>query len=84
MTVWQPARFSVTRLRPGYSKAEVDAFIERIEGTLGRAAPPVQPVTSADVRNVRFITTRLRSGYDEKEVDVALERYAAELAERER
>jgi DivIVA domain-containing protein len=37
MTAWRPVRFSETRLRPGYSKAEVDAFIDRIEGTLGRA-----------------------------------------------
>jgi DivIVA domain-containing protein len=84
MTTGQPARFNVTRIRPGYSKADVDAFIDRIEGALGRAAAPEQPVTSEDVRNVRFTTTRLRPGYDEEEVDVALNRYEAELAERER
>src|SRR5260221_2025629 len=60
MTTWQPDRFTITRLRPGYTKAEVDEFVARIEGTLGRAMPPDRPVTVDEVRNVRFTTTRLR------------------------
>jgi DivIVA domain-containing protein len=79
----QPNRFATTRLRPGYTRAEVDAFVERIEGTLGRAMPPDQPVTADEVRNVRFTTTRLGVGYNEVEVDAALDRYEAELAARE-
>jgi DivIVA domain-containing protein len=79
----QPSRFSTTRLRPGYTRAEVDAFVERVEGTLGRAMPPDQPVTADEVRNVIFTTTRLKVGYDEQEVDAALDKYEAELAARE-
>ena len=60
MTTWEPDRFTITRLRPGYTKAEVDEFIAQIEGTLGRAMPPDRPVTVDEVRNVRFSTTRLR------------------------
>src|SRR5258708_39101444 len=83
MTTWEPDRFTITRLRPGYTKAEVDEFIAQIEGTLGRAMPPDRPVTVDEVRNVRFSTTRLRPGYDEREVDAAPERYQPELAARQ-
>jgi DivIVA domain-containing protein len=76
-------RFTTTRLRPGYTKAEVDAFVERIEGTLGRTLPPDQQVTAQEIRDVIFTTTRLGVGYDEREVDSALDRYEAELAARE-
>jgi DivIVA domain-containing protein len=82
MTAWPPDRFTVTRVRPGYTKAEVDEFVARIEGTLGRALPPDRPVTADEVRKVRFSTTRLRPGYDQAEVDAALDRYQAELAAR--
>lgn len=76
-------RFTTTRLRPGYTKAEVDAFVERIEGTLGDAVPPDQQVTAQEVRDVIFTTTRLGVGYDEREVDSALDQYVAELTARE-
>lgn len=76
-------RFTTTRLRPGYTKAEVDAFVERIEGTLGDTVPPDRRVTAQEVRDVVFSTTRLRVGYSEREVDSALDQYAAELTARE-
>lgn len=83
MSNLNPVRFTTTRLQPGYSIAEVDEFIARIEETLGEDAPPASPVTADDVRSVQFSTTRLKAGYDEPEVDAALDRYAAELERRQ-
>ena len=75
------SRFSHHWGRPGYRPAEVDAFIDRIEATLGGTAAPGQAVTAAEVRAVQFGTTR-RKGYDDRMVDEALEAYAARLASR--
>jgi DivIVA domain-containing protein len=73
-------RFSLTRLRPGYVREDVDALIERIEATLGfYGAPAAPPVTAEDVRKARFRTTRLKTGYDEEEVDSALDAYVEQL-----
>jgi DivIVA domain-containing protein len=69
--------FSTTRLRPGYSQEQVDAFVDAIRDTfLGVKAPPL---TSDEVRNKQFTTTRLREGYDEEEVDAFLEEVEARL-----
>jgi DivIVA domain-containing protein len=73
-----PARFSRTRLRPGYVVGEVDGFLEAIRDTfLGVRQPPL---TADEVRNQKFSTTRLQPGYDEEEVDVFLEELEARLA----
>ncbi len=80
----QPGRFTITRLRPGYAKAEVDKFVARIEATLAGWTPQGGPVTAEEVRGVLFATTRLRPGYDQREVDQALDGYAADLAARDR
>jgi DivIVA domain-containing protein len=69
--------FSATRLRPGYEKDEVDAFLGAIRDTfLGVREPPL---TADDIRDKQFSTTRLRPGYDEQEVDAFLEEVEARL-----
>ena len=83
MTDWQPLRFSTTRLRAGYEITEVNEFVARIEGTLGRSMPPDRPVTVGDIEKARFTATRFRVGYDEKEVNAALRKYLEELADRQ-
>jgi DivIVA domain-containing protein len=65
----------------GYDRHQVDAFIARIEGTLGRAQLFAPPVTAADVGRVRFAIT-LR-GYRGGAVDDRLEEYLRELEARE-
>jgi DivIVA domain-containing protein len=75
-------RFAITRVRPGYAMAEVDAFIARIEGTLGTGPATASPVTADEVRSAIFPTVRLRPGYDERDVDEALDRYEQELRRR--
>jgi DivIVA domain-containing protein len=82
MTDWQPLHFSTTRLRAGYEISEVNEFVARIEGTLGRSMPPDRPVTAADIEKARFTATRFRVGYDEKEVDAAMRKYLEELDNR--
>jgi DivIVA domain-containing protein len=75
------ARFSTTRLRPGYDKEEVDAFLEAVRDTfLGVRQPPL---TAEEIRVKMFSTTRLRPGYDEEEVDAFLEEVEARLREAE-
>lgn len=59
------AAFPVTRLRPGYDKSDVEAFLGTIADALRRGEVP----DPARVRDVQFRTTRLASGYDEDEVD---------------
>jgi DivIVA domain-containing protein len=61
----------------GYHRDQVDAFIARIEGTLGRSPLYAPPVTAAEVGGVRFTPT-LR-GYRTKAVDEALDGYLREL-----
>jgi DivIVA domain-containing protein len=71
----QRPQFARTRFRPGYSVRQVDAFFDRIEGTLGLRPLTKAPVTFWDVANARFRIVRIRSGYDIKEVDDALDDY---------
>lgn len=59
------AAFRVTRLRPGYDKSDVEAFLGTIADALRRGEVP----DPARVRDVQFRTTRLSSGYEEDEVD---------------
>jgi DivIVA domain-containing protein len=78
---WIEARqFSTTRLRPGYDKEEVDAFLEAIRDTFAGVREP--PLTTDAVRDERFSTTRLRPGYDEEEVDAFLDEVEARLPAR--
>jgi DivIVA domain-containing protein len=81
MEAGQPGRFTHTRYRPGYSIAEVEALIERIEGTLGVRPRYGPPITAADVVTAQFRLVRLRPGYDMREVDEALDRYEELLRE---
>jgi DivIVA domain-containing protein len=64
----------------GYRRAQVDAFIARIEGTLGRKPLYAPPVTPDDVTAVRF--PRAVRGYQTKAVDAALEAYIHELEDK--
>jgi DivIVA domain-containing protein len=74
-----PPRFTRVRFRAGYSIAEVDELIARIEGTLGQAWQAGPPVTAEEVRTAVFSAGRLRVGYLQGEVDDALERYEEQL-----
>jgi DivIVA domain-containing protein len=66
------ARFGETRLRPGYVKADVHAFLDEVRATVAGMRQP--PLTPRDVRAVQFRTTRLHAGYDEEDVDGLLDR----------
>jgi DivIVA domain-containing protein len=68
------------RASRGYSRHEVDAFVARIEGTLGRAPLYAPPVTADDVTAVRF--ARSVRGYRMKAVDAALDAYIRELEDK--
>ncbi len=81
MDAGQPSRFSRTRYRPGYSIAEVEALIARIEATLAMRPRYGPPVTAAEVAVAQFRLVRLRPGYDMREVDEALDRYQEQLTE---
>jgi DivIVA domain-containing protein len=70
-------QFSITRLRPGYSQEQVDAFLEAVRDTF--LGVRESPLTSDEVHNKQFSTTRLREGYDEEEVDAFLEEAEARL-----
>lgn len=61
----------------GYSRDQVDAFVARIEGTLGRGPLYAKAVTVADVAGVKF-RVRMR-GYRTTSIDLALETYQREL-----
>jgi DivIVA domain-containing protein len=74
-------RFTRTRYRAGYAMADVDAFIDKIEATLGIRPRYGPPVTAADVAAVQFRLVRLRTGYDMREVDEALDAYEERLRE---
>src|SRR5215470_16221783 len=71
------ARFSTTRLRPGYDMEQVDAFLDAVRDTFLGARHP--PLTAEEIRDKQFVTTRLRPGYDEEEVDAFLEDVEARL-----
>lgn len=64
----------------GYRRDDVDSFIARIEGTLGRSPLYAPPVTPDDVSAVRF--ARAVRGYQTKAVDAALEAYVRELEDK--
>jgi DivIVA domain-containing protein len=81
MEAGQPHRFTRTRYRPGYSIAEVEALIERIEATLGLQPRYGPPITAADVAAAQFRLVRLKPGYEMREVDEALDRYQELLRE---
>lgn len=72
------ARFPVV-LR-GYERAQVDALVARIDGTLGRGngKDSAAPITADEVRGTRFDVV-LR-GYDQRSVDEELQENIRELA----
>jgi DivIVA domain-containing protein len=70
------ARFSTTRLQPGYDEQEVDKFLDKLVADLGKGAR----LDRAAVRDVTFSTTRLRPGYTEQEVDDFLDEVTAQAA----
>jgi DivIVA domain-containing protein len=57
-----PPSFSITRWKPGYSVAQVDAFL----ATIGSR-------TAEEINGVEFHTTRFKGGYDEEQVDAYLD-----------
>lgn len=73
-------RFTRTRLREGYSIADVDAFLDHARESLAGAC--AAPLTPAQVREQRFRIVWLRPGYAEDEVDAALDEIEARLAGR--
>jgi len=75
-------RFTCTRYRPGYLMADVDAFIDRVEATLGLRPLHGSPVTPADVVAAQFRVVRLRRGYEMREVDEALDLYEERLRDK--
>jgi DivIVA domain-containing protein len=64
----------------GYRRDQVDAFIARIEGTLGRSPLYAPPVTPDEANAVRF--ARAVHGYQMKAVDAALDAYVRELEDK--
>ena len=89
MTADETARrtFRVVKLRGGYERQAVDAFMTRIVATLRaheaatwRRGGPEGLLTSADVINIKFQATALRSGYEQDEVDEFLDDVAQALA----
>ena len=76
----QGQRFRRRALRRGYKVDEVDAFLDRVEGTLA-GDPAGGPVSAQEVHDVVF---RVRfGGYDEWQVDLHLDRVERQLAELE-
>ena len=75
------SQFRATRLRPGYSREEVDEFIESVEDALRSWAPQV---SSGDVAWHRFTPVMLRPGYNMDDVDDFLTEAEHSLEERER
>jgi DivIVA domain-containing protein len=69
------ARFNV--VLSGYDTRQVDSFVARIEGTLGRAPLEGAPVTVEDFEKIGF-DVRLRA-YDRHEVERTLREYRREL-----
>jgi DivIVA domain-containing protein len=61
----------------GYHRHQVDAFIDRLEGTLGRAPLYAAPVSVVEVGDVNFNTAF--GGYRMRPVDDAIEQYTREL-----
>jgi len=66
----------------GYDRAQVNALIARIWGTLGRVPLEGEPVTREELNNPRLeIVLR---GYDRATVDQAIGRYLRDLLDRSR
>ena len=82
MDAGQRPQFIRTRLASGYRIGDVDAFIDRIEATLGLRQRYGPPVTATEVDRVQFRLVWLRRGYDPRQVDQALDRYQELLSER--
>ncbi len=61
----------------GYRPDQVDAFVARIEGTLGRGPLYAAPVTAVEIEDVKF-GTALR-GYRTQPVDDKLDEYVREM-----
>ena len=79
--------FRVVKLRSGYDRQAVDAFMTRIVATLRaheagtwRRGGPDGLLTSADVLNIKFQATAFRSGYEQDEIDEFLDDVAQALA----
>ena len=79
--------FRVVKLRGGYDRQAVDAFMTRIVATLRaheagtwRRGGPDGLLTSADVLNIKFKATAFRSGYEKDEIDEFLDDVAQALA----
>ena len=79
--------FRVVKLRGGYERQAVDAFMTRIVATLRaheagtwRRGGPDGLLTSADVLNIKFQATAFRSGYEQDEIDEFLDDVAQALA----
>ena len=79
--------FRVVKLRGGYDRQAVDAFMTRIVATLRaheagtwRRGGPDGLLTSADVLNIKFQATAFRSGYEQDEIDEFLDAVAQALA----
>jgi DivIVA domain-containing protein len=75
------SEFRATRLRPGYSREEVDEFIESVEDALRSWTPQV---SSGEVVWRRFTTVMLSPGYRKDDVDDYLTEAEHQLEERER
>lgn len=75
------SQFRETHLRPGYSRAEVDEFIESVEDALRSWTPQV---SSGEVAWHRFTPVMLRPGYNMDDVDDYLTEAENRLEERER
>ena len=79
--------FRVVKLRGGYERQAVDAFMTRLVATLRaheagtwRRGGPDGLLTSADVLNIKFQATAFRSGYEQDEIDEFLDDVAQALA----
>ena len=79
--------FRVVKLRGGYDRQAVDAFMTRIVATLRaheagtwRRGGPDGLLTSADVLNIKFQATAFRSGYEQDEIDEFLDDVAQALS----
>lgn len=72
------ARFTLTRLRAGYHRGEVDALLTLVEVDLAR---PVGTLSGDFVHSARFTVVHLTRGYDMAEVDDHLDTLAEALTE---
>ncbi|MFI7626842.1 DivIVA domain-containing protein [Microbispora rosea] len=63
----------VMAVRLGYDPGQVDAFVRRIERTLGLGPLDGPPVTADEIRNARFAVKL--GGYNETAVDFALDAF---------